>query len=109
MNDKELADKVVALGIGDRNGTAFWRTPSGHHLDAHEFVRDPRVAMALMERCLLVEIQEDGGWYAHVYAGETESPRNAHSDSLPRAIVEACVLALSRGVGHGLDDDSWYD
>lgn len=97
-SDKALADRVVALGVGNRKGTVFWRNPDGHTLDAPYFVRDPRVAIALMERL------DDGEltiWkqkykdFDSVWIVETHLTRaDGHSDSLPRAIVEAAVKAL---------------
>ena len=118
MTDKELANKVVALGVGDRSGTKFWRTPSGHHLDAPELVRDWRVAGVLMEKVKggfqywrmdyttddleggqLVQIPDGYVW---VIEPDKESA-SRQDESLPRAIIEACVATLTdeQGLNNG--------
>jgi len=109
MNDKELADAVVALGIGEYVAGAYWLAtgPDPIKLDSSEFVRDPRVAMALMEKCLASGIdvsmslqsnyfEAPGFWITGTVMAlsqdiETESDGRG---SLPRAIIEACVEAL---------------
>lgn len=112
MQDKELADKVVALGVGEIDihmklfpyGLAD--TDGGNHSwnEAELFIRDPRVAMALMEKCisnpLSFAIREDevniaslqydrGAWH---YGGGVSNVMI--DESLPRAITEACTEAL---------------
>jgi len=88
MTDQELADKVVALGVGECTDSGYYMIPDcgitgyGEHI----FVRDWRVAGALMEKCpssnYLQSVLFDA-LYEH-----------DERDSLPRAIIEACVEAL---------------
>ena len=99
MNDKELADAVVALGVGC-NG----QVPGGYYFDhgrcylgmSDRFVRDWRVAGALMEEvdsCYPEKlINESWQVQASMDAMPTEWIQN---ESLPRAIIEACVVALT--------------
>ena len=56
MNDKELADKVVALGVGRTFPTDpnIWYMPDYTATGATRFVRDWRVAGALMEKSILL-------------------------------------------------------
>ena len=96
MNDKELADKVVALDVGQKDSNAkftpyFWSDHRyhGEYLDAELFVRDWRVAgacfealdrtvhdmISLIQSAVLIE-QRERNW--------------------PRAITEACVEELER-------------
>jgi len=108
MNDKELADKVVALGVG-----AKWpvesQTPR-YHVDSKSarqntgylmpelFVRDWRVAGALMEKIACIEIDTIGNpWWVACNCTAGPQPHKYHKaegESLPRAIIEACVEAL---------------
>ena len=118
MNNKELADKVVALGVGIRSMTcvaegdpSFYllnkQTPIGF---ADKFVRDWRVAGALMERyaesscdtelrSLVWTYGKDSANGPRTYTAESETLKagikEATNDSLPRAIIEACVEALT--------------
>jgi len=103
MNDKELADRVVALGVGIRNShpahgsqlkaayTYSW------DLEAKDFVRDWRVSGALMERCLSLDYDQANSehtvsvWTSASFTGPWATVCN---ESLPRAIIEACVEAL---------------
>ena len=114
MNDKELADAVVALGIGEYVAGAYWLAtgPDPIKLDSSEFVRDPRVAMALMEKCIGMGIAgaemsiESGygrGWEVYnCFAKNSHSGGGDHdyrftkaeNESLPRAIIEPCTEAL---------------
>ena len=101
MNDKELADAVVALEVGEStlgdrgelyryDGSEFsWSFDDV----AETFVRDWRVAGALIERALNAtecrravwrDIDPQGDWI-----GLTKPI------SVSRAIIEACVSALS--------------
>jgi len=89
MNDKELADKVVALELdglhgryAHKAGNREWFTYA-RDMEAKEFVRDWRVAGVLMEKltwqqvCTLLK------------------PRQTTDDIVePRAIIEGCVEAL---------------
>ena len=102
MNDKELADRIVALGVGEHCGDWYgimaWDTAlEAEILDPHDadrFVRDWRVAGALME-----ELSDSKGTIGLVdlfTAGPMYRLWGYHS-SLPRAICEACVEALEAG------------
>ena len=110
MNDKELADKVVALGLfnalkfsdGEDGGYQISSDPLHQTTQsAGNFVRDWRVAGALMEKCVQGEFRtDDGSWFAgatvdddHAYYDEYDN--SANNALLPRAIIEACVEALS--------------
>ena len=65
MNDKELADKVVALGVGSNYSKGEGRRmpemdgpqTMGPYTD-EVFVRDWRVAGALMEKCGQCEVNQ---------------------------------------------------
>lgn len=98
MNDKELADRIVALGVGVKDPFRSYMYSvsrlAGVRYDAESFVRDWRVAGALMEKVIVVETHDlDNEWYAKA------EPRGgvyviACHESLPRAIIKACVGAL---------------
>jgi len=96
MTDQELADALVALGIGQcQHGKWYGIDHSGD--DAFRFVRDWRVAGAVME--LLLKKQDfrmsaqflDSNTVAVLIVGESEG----QDKSLPRAICEAGVEALN--------------
>jgi len=94
MDDKELADAVVAIlsqffDWGDlpsqasgRYGAEDWPVPK----IAHDFVRDWRVAGALLDTCFDKEI---------VLAHITDDAMRNMGESLSCAIIEACVKALN--------------
>jgi len=103
MNDKELADKIVALGMSRKTEIMAGGHGNEHPVtinilndntlnaqDNEQFVRDWRVAGALMEKCL----------EKNTITGLTYTIKHAgfevvhHNDSLPRAIIGACVEAL---------------
>lgn len=93
MNDTELADAVVALGIIKRN---VYRPEDDDSFiipnvlpckTASEIVTDWRVAGALMEKCLQVGLLMD-------VMERWDSWALSASESLPSAIIEACVEAL---------------
>ena len=108
MTDKELADRIVALGVGKANQIypdgigrfyqvdidADWQTSK----NSSKFVRDWRVAGALMEKM-------DGELLIWRQAYDNDSPvwivethltnADGRDESLPRAIIEACVEALT--------------
>ena len=94
VNDKELADRIVALGVGNHQHFSDGRDKGDWYgFDctgdtAEYFVRDWRVAGALMEKC---KYTHGGYWFGVVWdqAGLTHT-----DESLPRAICEACVEAL---------------
>lgn len=85
MNDRELASRASAL-VG----------PIG--MPEAACVRDWRVAGALMQRCWSVDIYREGDRYdveAWMRSGPGRARQyEAQHESLPRAIIEACVKAL---------------
>ena len=93
MNDTELADRLVKLGIISH----YNNTGTAHEREWPEtIVRDWLVAGALMEK-LRGSAMCPSEWYFmdtlwKVYVGADITIRN---QSLPRAIIEACVEALS--------------
>ncbi len=90
MNDKELADKVVALGVHPEET-----------LPDDEFVRDWRVAGALMEKCQKIYAEYIGEPEQVVYAraADNRTWEWPSGKSLPRTIIEACVEALGPVLG----------
>ncbi len=104
MNDQELADAVVALGVGRTDGEWSDLTPryiapnsSGWH-GADGFVRDWRVAGALMEKLELdfcVHINRYKLYDVDVFDKDCLHVANQRNESLPRAIIEACASALT--------------
>ena len=98
MSDRELADRVVALGVGKKLDELYYSW--GQQSD--KFVRDWRVAGALMEKVPegfliwqqkypdLAGMKVQPVW---VVEGQTDNI-DARNDSLPRAIIEACCDAL---------------
>ena len=109
MNDRELADKVVALGVGQRlpdekDWWLYWLDSIG--APAKLFVTDWRVAGTLMEKCIGMTLHEEleidsgysRGWEVYnCFAfgdGQPYKHTKANGESLPRAIIEACVEAL---------------
>ena len=98
-DDKWLADQVVALGVADWSGIwkGYLTMGSGQYQSLYEFVRDWRVAGALMERCQKIYAEYIGEPEQVVYA-RAENNRTwewPSGESLPRTIIEACVEALS--------------
>ena len=97
MIDKELADRVVALGVGQcQHGKWYGYDHSGD--TAGLFVRDWRVAGALMEKvdAHFIEKLTDVMWAVRSDKpyGEGKTREWYENESLPRAIIEACVEAL---------------
>ena len=105
MNDKELADRCVALGVGKRtkHKAAYHKWFLYDALEDEQFVRDWRVAGSLMEK-----VKDGGawfhdknkGWCAIHEASRAENAyyagwENASGESLPRTIIEACCEALN--------------
>jgi len=87
MNDKELADRVVALGVGsvlDDGITYLLVSDDGGYAfnPVTTFVRDWRVAGALMEKMDPVDLQQ---YFTHTYMLKIK----------PRAIIEACFAKYS--------------
>lgn len=111
MTDQELADKVVALDLGyvqydqqDKFAPYFisFDRYDDRKVAAEVLVRDWRVAGALMQKAL--HDGPDGdlyvGWcpdkeFWVVNDDYTNDSPIITGESLPRAIIEACVEALS--------------
>ena len=105
MNDKELADRIVALWVGDYhidNMPDYLYSLDNTPFSAEQFVRDWRVAGALMEKCFCMTAthfserphKAIAGWQATACMETGMTSVVNGSDSLPRAINEACVEAL---------------
>ena len=94
MNDKELADAVVALGIGTKTLMESFPFLAPNHdswsadrgMTKVDFVRDWRVTGALMEKCW-----NDGYLMAMIMNRAVQQP----PDSLPRSLTEVCVSVLT--------------
>ncbi len=99
MTDKELADKIVAFDVSYQDHLGrYW--VNGMKYQPHEsrlFVRDWRVVGALMEKCQKIYVEYIDELEQTVYA-RAENNRTwdwiQNEESLPRAIIEACVEAL---------------
>ena len=108
FDDKELADKIVALGVGQHR--KFGGVPiryrfigSDENMYASDFVRDWRVVGALMQKCLdhkkdfEISLERDitnNEYFASVRSYMVSEGQAESGESLPRAINEACVEAL---------------
>ena len=118
MSDKELADKVVALGVGRVEGDYYVAPQEYMNFEEalmdepliyfSQFVRDWRVAGALMEKCrkrgYTIGMAVVGATDIEVEVCEYDAQLREHNqlgigqnESLPRAIIEACVEALDMG------------
>jgi len=106
MTDQELADAIVALGVGVKGGPiAYSYSQLAFDFCAPDrFVRDPRVAMAMMEKvdgqeiliwCQHYEEGPDAQWVIELGDSPRGSPSDGRNESLPRAINEAAVKALT--------------
>lgn len=112
MTDQELADKVVTFGIGRSPRPLNYRI-GGKSLSVGAFLRDWRVAGALMEKCVKKShvthclMNRNGDFSAANYMqvedkdeefGEVLFSQTSESfgDNLPRAIISACVAALEK-------------
>ena len=82
MNDKELADRIVALGVGDDGDATGFYYLEADEFDDSEFVRDWRVAGALMEK-----------FFTWQFLYDTAVHRMDESIS-PREICEICVKEI---------------
>lgn len=88
MNDQELADRIYALvGL-----CGFDALEAGKN---YEYVRDARVAMAMLNKCLRIVIHRLSDSWTVTAINDADEGRTAHNESLPRAINEACCEALS--------------
>jgi len=111
---KELADRVVALGVGKANQIypdalgrfyqidpdADWQTS----VNAESFVNDGRVVLALMEKCqaIFIERLNDTKWACRADKAYGERTREWFDrGSLAPAIIEACCDALEQAVEIG--------
>lgn len=104
MNDRELADKIVACGVGrivgyDDRGqerVVLYRVDREVGTPPDKFVRDWRVAGAMMEKCPAIDIDTIGSpwWVCALRHGKPEKWFKVTSESLPRALIEACAEAL---------------
>ena len=99
MNDKELADAVVALGVGSHdlgypaNLSTHGYAIGGQVMSIITFTTDWRVAGALMEMVRTRgEVTKRVLLWINLMRDIRRIPVNA--ESLPRAIIEACVSAL---------------
>ena len=100
MTDKELADKVIALGVG--NNTHDLYAFDAYHVIGctfTDFVLDWRVAGALMEKVHHIQ-KTTNSWDQTVIIAAPERPGKDRiyivvEESTTRAITEACVEALS--------------
>lgn len=92
MNDQQLADRIYALvGL-----CGFDALEAGNN---YEYVRDPRPALALMEKCSMtfVERLSPGKWACRADKEYGDRSREwCEHESLCRAINEACCEALLR-------------
>jgi len=107
MNDKELADAVVALLPSIYRPGDYYRLFDVWHDDLvpgtmfSDIVRDWRVAGALMEKAAesgnqVLSWKDDGLFICDLpNVGDEILFDFARNDSLPRAIIEACVEALT--------------
>ncbi len=112
MNDIELADAAFELldtNLWDWDESMnTWCELHGHEAYASIFVRDWRVAGALMEKCVdkpdWMEVHIDRKcsseathrcWIERTHSGIEHETYHARNESLPRAIIEAYVEALT--------------
>ena len=104
MNHKDIADRIVTLGVGEHNITAsgplFAYHPNplqSENCSAEWFVHDWRVAGAMMERCEMTSIIKgrDGKWQVGASTHNSRSMSEGENESPPLAINLACLEALS--------------
>jgi hypothetical protein len=100
MDDKELADRIVACGVGESCEYGYREVlPSGYlrhgWTGPETFVRDWTIAGGLLCQCrkrgYVISINPDG----HVIVFKPHDVCEAETDEWPRAINEACCEALS--------------
>ena len=119
MDNTELADAVVALGVGEESTTYHLVIDGYYAIDQNDedpwmipgkFVRDWRVAGALMELCVnkpdWMEVHIDRKcsseathrcWIERTHSGIERDTYHGRNKSLPRAIIEASVRARHDG------------
>ncbi len=104
--NKELADEVIALGIGSKHvdrdlydwsnaWSDAWQKDRMCKMNADQFITDPRVAMAMAGKVDAVYLEKltNGGWQAQ--ATMDCMPTDWHeSKSKSLAITTACIAAL---------------
>ena len=94
MNDIELTDKIIALGVGQahsrNNAYSVYYLSGPHAVNAEHFVREWRVAGAMMELVEANSKTSDTSWAF----GKALAWFRDGQISLPRAINEACVEAI---------------
>ena len=104
MNDKDLADRVVAFGCADFHSSQEfgqpleqgYMTPNGAIWETEEsLLEDWSVAGALQEKCLRIVIHRVSDGWTVTAINDRDEGITVFNESLPRAIVEACVEALS--------------
>ena len=104
MIDKELANKCVASGVGGNYRDLYYPPTAVYPKDVEGFVCDWLVAGAMMERISnrsIITYFGNDGWDVRVvyYTGspthEVIVGESRSGNSLPRAIIEARVEALS--------------
>jgi len=95
-----LADRIVAFGVGRKNGPSMYVPPNHSFHNPQfpdDFTRSWEVAGALMEKCgsFDIDIATDGhtvtAWINSSFTGPAAT---TGSESLPHAIILACVEAL---------------
>ncbi len=104
MTDKELPDRVVALGVGAWDAfspdTLIWPPGASSPVHYKQFVNDWHVAGALLEKANTawygVSTYQDGSGPFHVTVERSKYTdwSSKADESLPRAIIEACCDAL---------------
>ena len=98
MNDKELADRIVALGVGCFHDGLYWLSLECPRVGGGPewLARDWQVAGALMEKVDGIGIDRKKKMVVLAILNEDDKDYMASiNDSLPRAICEACVEALT--------------
>ena len=109
MNDKELADRVVALGVGHKVSDihyALYNTNRiGIEMLTDQFINDGRVMLALMEKCSHINAYwDDTGWSCDVVGSFAKRGRGSHDGLVGRTalcptVIEACCEALEANNG----------
>jgi hypothetical protein len=101
MNDQELADKIVVLGVGSVNEpheNSYWLPDSIMTVTADRFCDSWLVAGAMIEKCKeQIWIWKDpdiGDWLTIVGPEINTTYPWGRDNLLPRAINKACVQAL---------------
>ena len=103
MTDKELADKIVALGVGKKSEPHMFgdymvvNKAFPYRMETEYFVRDWRVCGALIEKCQKIYIEYIGDPEQTVYARSRDNRTWdwLSGESVPRMVSEACVIALT--------------